>query len=387
MVAKNSAYLRACLEQTGLVKTVAEWGVDPQRHPAPGEAVPDVVLIDLTREQEACFAFATHLRKLRPSACLVASSPVQQPSSELLMQAMRSGMQEFLSQPVEPTALQEILERFIRERGPTAEPEAVEKLTVVMGSKGGVGATTVAVNLGVQLATLTKKRVVLLDFARPLGHVSLLLDLHPRFSIRDAVENLELLDSHFFSGLLTRHKSGLEVLAGTADPDEWFHIPVPVLPRVVNVAHSSCDYLLLDLGSVYSSQWSSVLHLARTVIVVAQADVPALWTLERHIAAMKGFGLDPERLKIVINRWHRNDDEALKTFEKKVKRPIFARLPNDFRQVSEAVNLGTPLSRNHEDPLMSRFRQMASQLGGVAAPAAGKRSGSLLNLFGQKSSG
>ncbi len=381
MVAKNSGYLRACLEQTGFVKTVAEWGIEPQRHPSPGESVPDVVVIDLTREQEACFAFAAHLRKLRASVCLVASSPAQQPSSELLMQAMRSGMQEFLSQPIDAAALQQILERFIKERGPSAEPEALEKLTVVMGSKGGVGATTVAVNLAVQLASLTKTRVVLLDFARPLGHVSLLLDLQPRFSIRDAVENLERLDSHFFSGLLTRHKSGLDVLAGTSDPDEWFHIPVPVLPRVVNVAQSSCDHLLMDLGSMYSSEWSSVLHLARTMIVVAQADVPALWTLERHIAAMKGFGLDPERLKIVINRWHRNDDEALKTFERKVRRPIFARIPNDFRQVSEAVNLGTPLSRNHQDPLISRFRQMASQLGGVAPPSGGKRGGSLLNLF------
>jgi len=159
---------------------------------------------------------------------------------------------------------------------------------------------------------------------------------------------------------------------------------VPVLPRVVNVAQNSCDYLLMDLGSMYSSEWSSVLHLARTMIVVAQADVPALWTLERHIAAMKGFGVDPERLNIVINRWHKNDDEALKTFEKKVKRPIFARIPNDFRQVSEAINLGTPLSRNHQDPLIARFRQMASQLGGFAPPAGVKRGGTLMGLFGQK---
>ena len=106
------------------------------------------------------------------------------------MQVMRSGMQEFLSLPVEAARLQEILERFIRERGPAAEAEALKKLTVVMGSKGGVGSTTVAVNLGVQLAGLTRKRVILLDFARPLGHVDLLLDLQARFTVRHAIENL-----------------------------------------------------------------------------------------------------------------------------------------------------------------------------------------------------
>jgi pilus assembly protein CpaE len=249
-----------------------------------------------------------------------------------------------------------------------------------MGSKGGVGTTTVAVNLGVQLAMSTEKRVVLLDFARPIGYVSLLLDLQPRFTLRDAVGNLERLDSYFLAGLLTRHKSGLDVLAGTANPDEWHHIPVPVLPRVVNVTQSNCDFLLMDLGSVYSSEWSSVLHLARMVIVVSEADVPGLWALDRHMSSLVSFGLDPERLKIIINRWHRNDEDALKAFEKKVKRTIFARLPNDFRQVSKAVNLGAPLSGDHSDPLTARIQQVAAQLAGVSLPAGAKRS-TILNLF------
>jgi pilus assembly protein CpaE len=380
IVAKNGAYLRACLEQTGLVKFIAEWGITAQQHPAPGEAVPDVVLIDLTREPETCFAFATHLRRLRPSAYLVGYSQVQHPSPELLIQAMRSGMQEFLSQPVDCAGLQKILQRFVEERGP-AEPDGSEKLIVVMGAKGGVGTTTIAVNLGVQLAATAGKRSVLLDFGRPLGLVSLLLDLQPHFSIRDAIGNLERLDSSFLAGLLTRHKSGLEVLAGTSEPDEWQHIPVPALPRVVNVAQTGCEYLLIDLGSVYSSEWSSVLHLARTIIVVAQADVPGLWSLERHLSALASFGLDPARLQIIINRWHRSDEEALKAFEKKAKRQIFGRIPNDFRQVSTAVNLGAPLSRNSNDVLMSKFRQLASQLAGVSPAAAETKRGSFLNLF------
>jgi len=381
IVAKNGAYLRACLEQTGLVKSVGEWGIAAPQHPAPGEVVPDVVLIDLTRELEPCFAFATHLRRLRPSACLVAYSPMQHPSPELLIQAMRSGMQEFLSHPIDTTGLQEILQRFITERGPDVEPGAIEKLIVVMGSKGGVGTTTVAVNLGVQLAATAGKRSVLLDFGRPLGLVSLLLDLQPHFSIRDAIGNLERLDSSFLRGLLTRHKSGLEVLAGASEPDEWQDIPMPALPRLVNVAQSGCDYLLMDLGSVYSSEWSSVLRLARTIIVVTQADVPGLWALERHLSALAAFGLDPARLQIIINRWHRPDEEALKAFEKKAKHQIFGRIPNDFRQVSTAGNLGAPLSANYNSALMAKFRQLASQLAGVSPAAEETKRGPFLNLF------
>jgi pilus assembly protein CpaE len=380
MVPKNGSYLRACLEQTGLVKSVVEWGIDPARHPAPGEMVPDVVLVDLTRDLEPCFEFAAHLRRLRPSACLVGYSPVQNPSPGLLIQAMRSGMQEFLSHPIEATWLREILQRYIQQRGSTADPEVAERAIAVLGAKGGVGTTTVAVNLAVQLAAIAGKRAVLLDFGRPLGLVSLLLDLQPRFSIRTAIENLERLDSYLLAGLLTRHKCGLEVLGGVSDPDEWQHIPVPALPRVVNVAQNCCDYPVMDMGSVYSSEWSSVLHLARTILLVAQADVPGLWALERHLSALASFGLDPARIQIIINRWHRADEEALKAFEKKAKRTIFGRIPNDFRRVSMAVNLGAPLSSDHNDALLSRFRQMASQLVGVPLAGETKR-GSIMNFL------
>jgi len=380
VVPKNGSYLRACVEQTGLVKSIAEWGIEPGRHPAPGELVPDVVLIDLTRELESCFEFAAHLRKLRPSACLVGYSPVQNPSPGLLIQAMRSGMQEFLSHPVEAATLRELLQRHLQQRGQEDEPEKSEKAIAVLGAKGGVGTTTVAVNLAVQLAAVAEKRAVLLDLARPLGLVSLLLDLQPRFSIRAAFENLERLDSYLLAGLLTRHKSGLEVLGGVTEPDEWQHIPMPILPRVVNVAQNCCDYLVMDLGSVYTSEWSPVLHLARSILLVTQADVCGLWSLERHLSALASFGLDPAKVQITINRWHRPDEEALKAFEKKTKRSIFARIPNDFRRVSMAVNLGAPLAWDHNDPLVSRFRQMASQLVGVSLVAEAKR-GSIFNFL------
>src|SRR5260370_12767738 len=128
------------------------------------------------------------------------------------------------------------------------ERARLEKLIVVMGSKGGVGTTTVAVNLGVQLSTYTHKRVVLLDFARPLGNVHLLLDLHTKFGVRDAVENLDRLDGHFFSVLLTRHKTKLEILVGAMQPEESQSIAVSSRYRVVNVADSRFDIVLWAIG-------------------------------------------------------------------------------------------------------------------------------------------
>jgi len=383
--AKSTSYLRACVEQTGLTEAVVEWAPSIEQHPAPGENIPDVVILDLAGGTEVSLEFAAHLRRLRPSVVVVACSPLKQPDPDLLMQAMRSGVREFLAHPVDTISLEAALKRIRDEQAP-GEKSLERKLIVVMGAKGGVGSTTVSVNLGAQLARLTQKRVILIDLARPMGHVSLLLDLRSRFSVRDATQNLERLDSHFFNALLTVHeKSGLEVLAGASDPDEWEDIQTSALLRVVNVAQSSCAHLIMDMGSSYSIHSRPLLRMARMVMLVAEADVPALWTLEKHLTKLSSWGIEPDHCKVIINRYHRTDEDAIKAFEKRTKQTIFARLPNDFKQVSESINLGTPLNRNHNNPLVSNFQQLATRLTGITAIPQEKKANTIFGMFSNSS--
>lgn len=376
----SAAQLVANLQQTGCVKSIKQWAIPVEKFTDAAESLPDVVFLDLSRDTEHYFSFGALLRRIRPTVKLVACSSSSAPSHELLLQAMRSGVQDFLSKPVGLEPLRGILARFMQDPD-NRNSGFLEKLIVVMGSKGGVGTTTVAVNLGVQLSTYAQKRTVLLDFARPLGNVHLLLDLQAKFGIRDAVENLDRLDSHFFSGLLTRHKTKLEVLSGAMQPEEWQSIAVPPLERIVNVAQSSFDIVLVDIGSQFSSEWSQVLRTARMILLVAETNVPALWTLERRLLALKGFGIDPDRARIIINRWHKGDDEALKSIQKEISRPVFACLPNDFRKASEAVNLGTPIEQNHNNVLSNRYRHIACQLAGMDTSVTPKKNSLVGGLF------
>jgi len=369
----TSAQLLAGLEQTGLVSSVMQWTIPTERALDASEQMPDVVFLDLAREPEPFFAFANQLRRMKPTIKLIACSAAVPPQPSLLLEAMRSGVQDFLGKPVQPESLKDLLIRMAQDLN-TKEFPSQDKLIVVMGAKGGVGTTTVAVNLGVQLTSFANKRTVLLDFARPLGNVHLLLDLHPKFGIRDAVDSLDRLDSHFLAGLLTRHKTKLEVLGGTTQPEEWQSIDVNVLDRVVNVTQNAFDIVLLDIGSQFSTDWAAILRMARMILIVAEANVPSLWTLERRLLALKGFGISQERARIIINRWHKGDDEVLKSIQKDISRPIFASLPNDFRKASQAVNLGTPILENHNNILSSRYRQIAGQLVGIDTSVSEKKS-------------
>ncbi len=377
---KSGASLQASLQQTGTVATVTIWTPDPERYPATGEAVPDVVLLDLGEDPDTFFEFAAHLRRQRPNVHLVAVSMVQHPEPDQLLRAMRTGIQDFLPKPLGNDVLLGTLTRFMKDRG--SESGGFDNLIVIMGAKGGVGTSTVAVNLAVQLTHITKKRIGLLDFGFPLGHVALLLDMQPRFRVRDAIDNLDRLDAHFFNGLLTRHKSGLEVLAGTAYTDEWLRFSLPALVRLIYVAQGAFDYVVLDYGSMYSSEVRSILGLARVILMITQADVPSLWTLSRHLSTLTDHGIDPQRIRLVVNRWHKRDDQALATVEKNLRRPIVARLPNDYKLVSEATDLGMPLGVNQKDLLVSRIRQLAYDVAGISPEKGRKQTGGgILRLF------
>ncbi|HUJ33030.1 MAG TPA: hypothetical protein VLY23_17245 [Candidatus Acidoferrum sp.] len=361
--------LRTALQQTGLVYSVREWDVSADSHLHPGDVIPDAVLLDLPRNPEMYFVFAANLRQLRPTVHIIACSSAT-PEPALLMEAMRSGVQDFLSKPPVPEQLRDALLRMASEKSP--DGGASNKAIVVGGSKGGVGTSTAAVNLGVQLTQITKTRVLLLDFARPLGHASLLLDLQPKFTLRDATENLERLDAHFLGGLVTRHPTGLDVLAGAAHPGEWQGFSVAALAGVMNVAQSCFDHLIIDVGVQDPSEWSPILLCARAILVVAEVSLLSLWTLERYVSAAESVESLGDRLHIVINRWRRNDESALRNVEQRLHRKVFARLPNDYREVSDAVTQGMPLTAS--SPLSATYRQLASDLIKESPKAASRRS-------------
>src|SRR6516165_22041 len=219
---------------------------------------------------------------------------------------------------------------------PMEKKAATGKLFVVLGTKGGVGTTTVAVNLAVQMARLPGKRSLLLDFSRPMGDVAALLDLEPSFQIRDALENVKRLDSTMLAGLLTPHKSGLQVLAGAARLDDWQEATAATIERILEIAQQEFDLVVMDLGAFYSPEWRSVLHRSE-LLLISEADLPGLAKLHKHLGALGNLRVDPSRVRLVINRWHRQDEEALKKIESTMRLPVFARLPNSFKEVTEAT--------------------------------------------------
>jgi len=136
---------------------------------------------------------------------------------------------------------------------------------------------------------------------------------------------------------------------------------------MLNVAQSTFDFVVIDFGSVFSKEWAPLLESVRTVLVLAEANLPALWSLQHLMAAFVDLGLDRERIQIIINRWRPEDDATLEKMEKIAGVPVFARLANDFRQVSDSINRGIPLSGKSRNSLLSQFQALARECAGLAS--------------------
>jgi pilus assembly protein CpaE len=369
----GNSTLRAMLQQTGLVKSVQEWAslsVVKPRHP---DDVPDVVFLDLSSGMGSEFAFAQQLSRVRPAVNIIVCSTKNETNPEFLLQAMRSGIRDFLQKPYNRVEIVGLMRRLSGECGAQPVKSAgAGRLMAVLGTKGGVGSSTVAVNLAVQLARISNKKTLLLDFSRPLGDVAALLNLKAKFQVRDAVENVKRLDATLFGGLLTAHKSGLQVLCGATRLEDWQNGSLPVIERIVEVAQQSFDFVVMDLGAFYSVEWERILQAAE-VLLVSEADLPGLAKLDKHLRALSNLRVASNQVRLVINRWHRSDEEALAQIQNSMKMAVFARLPNSFKQVTEATVRGIPVAKDG-DPLTEGFAKIAGRLAGMENTNGRKKS-------------
>src|SRR4029077_11132328 len=156
-------------------------------------------------------------------------------------------------------------------RGPAARaeppegPQAVPTPLVFFGAKGGAGTTTVAVNCGVELARLSKRSTVIVDLKPGLGEVALFLGLRPRYSLLDAIDNLHRLDREFLKELVVKHKSGLEILAGSDQFDRPGAADGGAIEELFRLLAKQYEYILVDAGSQINSCTVASLYTADTI--------------------------------------------------------------------------------------------------------------------------
>lgn len=306
---------------------------------------PDLLIFELGKDAQKEMGTIESLLNADDVGEVFLTADVAEPA--VLMQAIRIGAKEFFSQPIKAEEIRQALHKFKeRRKGSALKGECkIGEVISVFGSKGGVGTTTVAVNLAVSMLQVQSGRsVVLLDMNTLFGEVPLFLEISPKFHWGEITKNIDRLDTTFLTNILARHATGVHVLPSPAYLNGHVRPTPEIMSRLLDLMKSMFDYVVVDAGQLTDDTSLRVLELSDTLLLVTISSLPCLSNANKLIKSFLELGyLSQDRIKIVLNRYMKNNEISLKDTEAGIKKELFWIIPNDFNTTMSAINKGMPL--------------------------------------------
>jgi pilus assembly protein CpaE len=185
--------------------------------------------------------------------------------------------------------------------------------------------------------------------------VALFLGVRPRFTVLDALENLHRLDKDFLRELVSKHKSGLDILAGSEQFDRPNAHDAGAVEELLRVLGKVYEHIVIDAGNMINACAVAALYAAETVFLVTNPDVPSIRNAQRLIDRVRQLGAGSERVKILLNRASDQHLIAPKQIETALGYGIHHQFPSDYRTVSEALNSGVPLALTNHSDIAAQF--------------------------------
>ncbi len=235
-----------------------------------------------------------------------------------------------------------------------------------LGTKGGTGTTTLAVNCAADIRRITHRSCVVVDLTTGFGDVALFLGLRPRYTLLHAIDQRSWMDPGAVSRYISEHDCGLHVLAA----GDEFARPAPRdvegIEQMLRCLKALYDFVIIDAGSTMTACTAVALQLSEVVMLVANPDVPCLRNLQRLIDAVKIAGVVGERLKIVLNRASEFGVLSTAQIEGVIGLNIDYSVSSDYRTVASAVNSGVPVSALRTSELHGQLHAIARTLAGLS---------------------
>lgn len=333
-----------------------------QRPEDPAHA--ELLIFEIGSDLQKEFQLIHSLQNLDTGSEVFLTSHHSDPS--VLVQAIRAGAKEFFSQPIHTEEVRQALERFKERRGKSRGQARNKKGQIidVIGAKGGVGTTTIAVNLADSLAKEESlPSVVLIDMNLLFGEIPLFLDIEPTYHWSEIVKNISRLDTTFLMSILSKHSSGVYLLPSASQLDGHNVATPEIMERLLCLMQTVFDFIVIDGGQHLDDISLKILEMADTVLLISVLSLPCLANVNRLLKSLHGLGYPPEKSNVVINRYLKNSEISLKDAENGINKGIFRTIPNDYRATMSAINQGKPLCEMApRKPIAKGIRELAAVL-------------------------
>lgn len=315
------------------------------------------IIIDL---EEGFEKYSDFIKDLDfPNCCVLAVS--DNPDVDLIVRIMRAGVKEFISSPVIKNEFFDVLKRVSEKLNGTAVNSNKSRMITVFSNKGGIGKTSIAANLALELAKITKENVALVDLNFQFGDITTFMDLHPSFNISYMLKNPDKLNKDFILNTMEKYKNtSLYVLADPPVFKQAEDVSRAQIEKLISVLKETFSYIVVDTDSNFDSKTITALDNSDLLFLVTIVNLPALRNCQRCLDLFQKLGYDSEKVQILVNRYMENDEIKADDVEKLLNKSIYWKIPNNYFTLMAAINKGVLVSEiNPAANVAVSFRELA----------------------------
>ncbi len=318
--------------------------------------LPDIILMDINMPGMDGIA-ATEIISGGMPQCPVIVVSVQG-EQEYLRKAMAAGAKEYLVKPFEGDELLECIRHiFVREQkrrerfaqqAPPPEP-TLGKVVTIFSTKGGIGKTTIATNLGAAMGFDEANKICILDMDLQFGDVALFLDIVPKVTISDLVRDIENIDGGVLNKYLINYRDNVKVLAAPARPEQADDVTAAHIATIIKELQYNYDYIIIDTAPLFNDITFSILEASDLIIVATSQDLPTLKNVKLCLEIFDSLQYPADKIKVVLNRANSIGGMTIQDSENLLQRKFLSFMPSDGKTVVTAVNQGVPFVVSNPD--------------------------------------
>lgn len=344
-------------------------------------SLPDVVIVSFSQGTDAPLAIAQALARENPSTTLVALADSS--TAEVILSAMRVGYKEFVVLPGDAGRLRQVVKDAAYS---VSEDEESGLVVSFVGAKGGVGTTMLCGHTAAELAGI--HRVLAIDLDMSMGDLASVLDLSPSEDITTVLPRAQRLDERMLQGATSVHQSKTHVLCQPGDPQPTMEYTGDDVYSVLSTAAQAYQFVLVDCGTAIDEATTIALQVSDLVVLVTEPTVISVRDAFRRIRLMSSLGLERDRIRLVVNRFHKAAYVTLPDIESNLGLTVATTIADDPRVVGEAFNEGKLIRdvnrRSEVSRDISSLVAIVSDDEDIVEPDAGGESGGFFfGLFGR----
>lgn len=323
---------------------------------------PEVVIIDVSTDLDLALEAIKKINSANKSCKIITIS--YDFSTELMIKVMRAGAKDLLRKPIIKEEIAGIVNNIILYAKYENPDEGNGRVISVFSNKGGVGKTSVAVNLAYEIAEITQEKVALVDLNLQLGDVSNFLVINPSFNLSQIVNNSQNKTEEFVLSILENYKSSnLYVLADPSYIAQSDQITDSQIQELLKILKNIFSYIIIDTSSNMDVKTTAALDISDVILLIASVNLPSIRNIQRCLDLFEKMHYDNDKVKIVLNRFIENEEIKLKDVEDAIHKDIYYKIPNNYFNLISAINRGICVSEvNSDSNIAQAYKELAFML-------------------------